>query len=58
MTDRVLQTACCCLARSERLLRSAEHTRETLENQAGSRENGGVIAGQDWINGRQAARLL
>ena len=26
MTDRVLQTACCCLARSERLLRSAELT--------------------------------
>ncbi|MCX5943876.1 MAG: IS1595 family transposase, partial [Proteobacteria bacterium] len=26
MTDRVLQTVCCCLARPERLLRSAEFT--------------------------------
>ena len=32
--------------------------RETLENQASFRENGPVIAGQDWIDGRQAARLL
>jgi hypothetical protein len=32
--------------------------RETLENQASLRENGPVIAGQDWIDGRQAARLL
>jgi hypothetical protein len=33
-------------------------SRETLENQASFRENGPVIAGQDWIDGRQAARLL
>jgi hypothetical protein len=32
--------------------------RETLENQASLRENGPVITGQDWIDGRQAAQLL
>ena len=32
--------------------------KETLENQASLRENGPVITGQDWIDGRQAARLL
>ncbi len=32
--------------------------RETLENPARLRENGAVIAGQDRVNGRQAARLL
>ena len=35
-----------------------QFTRETLENQASLRENGPVITGQDWIDGRQAARLL
>jgi hypothetical protein len=32
--------------------------RETLENQGHSRDNGSVIAGQDWCDGRQAAWLL
>jgi hypothetical protein len=32
--------------------------RETLENPARLRENGAVITGQDWVDGRQAARLL
>jgi len=32
--------------------------RETLENQRLSRDNGPVIAGQDWGDGRQAARFL
>ncbi len=31
--------------------------RETLENPASLRENGVVIAGQDWVDGRQAARI-
>ena len=31
--------------------------RETLENPAHLRENGAVITGQDWVNGRQAARF-
>ena len=32
--------------------------REALENRADLRDNGLVIAGQDWVDGRQAARLL
>jgi len=32
--------------------------RETLENQGHSRDNVPVIAGQDWVDGRQTARLL
>jgi hypothetical protein len=36
--------------RVERLI-----TRENLENQPSSRENRPLIAGQDWIDGRQAA---
>jgi len=32
--------------------------RETLENPGNLRDNGSVIAGQDWGNGRQAAWLL
>jgi hypothetical protein len=32
--------------------------RETLGNPANSRDNGPVIAGQDWVDGRQAARPL
>jgi len=35
----------------------AERARETLENPARLRENGAVIAGQDRVNGRQAARF-
>ena len=31
--------------------------RETLENPLDLRDNSSVIAGQDWVNGRQAARL-
>ncbi len=31
--------------------------RETLENPAHLRESGAVIASQDWVNGRQAARF-
>ena len=39
---------------------SSEHAalRETLENQRFLRDNGPVIAGQDWGDGRQAARFL
>ena len=33
------------------------NVRETLENPASLRENGAVIAGQDWGDGRQAARF-
>ena len=33
-------------------------TKETLENQGHSRDNGNVIASQDWGDGRQAAWLL
>ena len=33
-------------------------TRETLGNPGDPRDNGLVITGQDWIDGRQAARLL
>jgi len=32
--------------------------RETLENPVHSRDNGSVIAGKDWGNGRQAGLLL
>ena len=32
--------------------------RETLENPARLRKNEPVIASQDWVDGRQAARLL
>ena len=32
--------------------------RETLENPGQLRDNGFVIAGQDWVDGRQATRLL
>ncbi len=32
--------------------------RETLENQAHLRDNGPVMAGQGWVDGRQATRLL
>jgi hypothetical protein len=37
---------------------SGGRARETLENQRHSRDNGPVIAGQDWVDGRQTARLL
>ena len=33
-------------------------TRETLENQRLLRDNGSVIAGQNWVDGRQATGLL
>jgi hypothetical protein len=33
-------------------------TRETLANRTNPRENGPVIAGLDWSDGRQAARFL
>lgn len=33
-------------------------TKETLENEASPSENGVVITGQDWIDGRKAAWLL
>jgi hypothetical protein len=36
----------------------ANTPKETLENQRHSRDNGPVIAGQDWVDGRQTARLL
>lgn len=32
--------------------------KETLENLAHLRDNGSVMAGQGWVNGRQATRLL
>ena len=37
---------------------SGGNVKETLENQRHSRDNGPVIAGQDWVDGRQTARLL
>jgi hypothetical protein len=44
--------------RPENPAQISEGPRETLENPARLRENGAVIAGQDWVDGRQAARLL
>ena len=33
-------------------------SKETLGNPVDPRDNGAVIAGQDWVDGWQAARLL
>jgi hypothetical protein len=35
-----------------------DKARETLENQRLLRDNGSVIAGQNWVDGRQATGLL
>jgi hypothetical protein len=43
--------------RAEKLLRSAR-ARETLGNPGDPRDNDAVIAGQDWVDEWQAARLL
>ena len=44
--------------RGAALVQSFPKARETLENQRHSRDNGPVIAGQDWVDGRQAARTV
>lgn len=42
---------------SSALTAAAQGFEEILENPAGLRENGAVIAGHDWVDGRQAARF-
>ena len=60
-----LRSRFCQLPAAELLIQRQHHwqsltpsARETLENQHHSRDNGSVIADQDWGDGWQAARLL
>ena len=57
-TTNPLQTLNRLQHQSHRKVQQHPAPRETLENPGHSRDNGPVIAGQDWVDGRQTTRLL